>query len=147
MYRERTPRIPVVRMILKDGQTPCLALRDELAPVIIAGTIEHQNTGPTYPQSDAKREDAHLSRTSNRLVIRPPATVSCMALFPRTKESPLALCTVTSTEQSTGKSQYSSYKGLRTVEVLGANLAGQDKSTAYAAFQEDVALLPITGLL
>jgi hypothetical protein len=146
MYRERTPRIPVVRMVLKDGQTPCLALRDELAPGIITWTVEHQNTGPTYPQSNVKR-DTHLSRTSNRLVIRPPATVSCMALFPKTNESLLALCTVTSTEQSMGKSQYSRYRGLRTIKVIGANLAGQDKSTACAAFQDDVALLPITSLL
>src|SRR6202789_4616066 len=131
MCHERTPRIPVVRMVLKDGQTPCLALRDELAPDIITRTDEHQNTGLAYPlptQSDVKREDTHLSRTSNRLVILPPATVSCIALFPKTNESPLALCTVTSTEQSTGKSEpekhYSSHRGLRTIEVLSANLAG-----------------------
>lgn len=36
-------------MVLKDGQAPCLALRDELAPDIITRTDEHQNTGPVYP--------------------------------------------------------------------------------------------------
>jgi hypothetical protein len=57
MYRERTPRIPVVRMVLKDGQTPCLALRDELTPGIITRTNEYQNMSPAYPlhtQSEGK---------------------------------------------------------------------------------------------
>jgi hypothetical protein len=61
MYRERTPRIPIVRLVLKDDQTPCLALRDELAPGIITRTDEHQNTSPAYPlpsQSDEKRVHA-----------------------------------------------------------------------------------------
>lgn len=104
MYRVRTPRIPVVRMVLKDGQTPCLALRDELAPGIITRktSIRTRVRLIHYPR---KVMDTHLSSTSNRLVIRPPATVSCIALFPKTNESLLALCTVTSTEQSTGKSQ------------------------------------------
>ena len=45
-------------MVLKDGQTPCLALRDELAPGIITRTDKHQNTGLAHPlptQSDEKR--------------------------------------------------------------------------------------------
>jgi hypothetical protein len=108
MHHKRTPRVPVVRMVFENDQTPCLALRDELAPDIIIRTDGHQNTGLDYllpTQSDEKREEAHLSRTSNRLVIRPPATVSCIALFPKTNESLLALCTETSTEGSTVRSQ------------------------------------------
>src|SRR5258708_33252741 len=50
-----------------------------------------------------------------------------------------------------GKSQPerhdSNKKSLHTTEVLGANLARQDKSTSRAAFQHNVALLPITSLL
>ncbi len=107
----------------------------------------------SLPTTHVKRrkKDTNPSRTSNRLVIRPPATVSCIALFPKTNASLLALCTVTSTEQTPGDSQLerhdNSYKGLRTTEVLGANLAGQGESAACAAFQDDVAHLLITGLL
>jgi hypothetical protein len=89
-------------MVFKDDQTTCLALRDELAPAIIRHTERRISTcvkisGDLHKVAK-KRKRTHLSRTSNKLVIRPPATVSCMALFPKTKASLLALCTVTSAE-------------------------------------------------
>ena len=86
-------------MVLKDDQTSCLALRDEFAPTN-KHVYQHTSRLADNPRKVVKKEEnTHLSRTSNRLVIRPPATVSCTALFPKTNESLLALCTVTSTEQ------------------------------------------------
>ena len=67
-------------MALKNDQTPCLALRDQFAPT---------------NKLVKKEEDMHLSRTSNWLVIRPPAAVSCTALFPNTNKSLPVLCSVT----------------------------------------------------
>ena len=79
-----------------------------------------------------------MSRTSNRLVIRPPATVSWIALFPNTNESLFALCTVTpawrNSEHETTIANEKSYEGLRTPEVLGTNLAGQNESATRATF-------------
>jgi hypothetical protein len=89
---QRTPCVPVVRMVLKDYQTAGLALRNELASV----TIMHEGASVIYPHRPSPaKEETHRSWTSKRLVIRPSDIVSRTFSFLNTKCSLFALCAVT----------------------------------------------------